>query len=154
MIQNPSGEMNEDERYRSSTQYRLWSYTPSSLAQLRTATNELASQRVKAAVERARASRAASVSGSGDASEAEQNGVSVVTYPEGEIDCLDMEEELKVVKFYCRQTLQLGDHLKFPTDVKVSVSSLGSESEVQGSNIGCRQQLYNISSVSTSPTQL
>tara|TARA_R110002060_G_scaffold28973_2_gene39182 strand:+ start:1314 stop:2315 length:1002 start_codon:yes stop_codon:yes gene_type:complete len=39
--------------------------------------------------------------------------------PEGEVDCLTVDEELKLVAFYCRQTLQLGDHLKVPTDVKV-----------------------------------
>ena len=39
--------------------------------------------------------------------------------PEGEVDCLTVEEELKLVAFYCRQTIQLGDHLKVPTDVKV-----------------------------------
>jgi cyclin H len=27
---------------------------------------------------------------------------------------------LKLVAFYCRQTLQLGEHLKVPTDVKVT----------------------------------
>ena len=35
------------------------------------------------------------------------------------MDCLTVEEELKLVAFYCRQTIQLGDHLKVPTDVKV-----------------------------------
>lgn len=32
---------------------------------------------------------------------------------------MTVEEELKLVAFYCRQTIQLGDHLKVPTDVKV-----------------------------------
>jgi cyclin H len=30
-----------------------------------------------------------------------------------------VDEELKLVAWYCRQTLSLGDHLKVPTDVKV-----------------------------------
>lgn len=54
---------------------------------------------------------------SNDTSEAE-NGRSVSAVPE-EVDCLTVEEELKLVAFYCRQTIQLGDHLKVPTDVKV-----------------------------------
>jgi cyclin H len=105
----------EDERYRTSTQYRLWSYTPSSLLALRTTTNRLAADRVREAVRRLRESRAVS---SAETSDAERDrSVSVV--PEGEVDCLTVEEELKLVAFYCRQTSQLGDHLKFPSEVKV-----------------------------------
>jgi cyclin H len=114
--------MNEDERYRTSTQYRLWSYTPELLAELRATTNRVAAERVKAAIQRARASRATSTSG--DTSEPEQNGASsraASIDPNGEVNCLTVEEELKLVAFYCRQTLQLGDHLKVPTDVKVSL---------------------------------
>ena len=105
--------MSEDERYRTSTQYRLWSYTPQSLLAQRSSTNRIAADRVREAVRRAR--QAQNVS-SIDTSEAE-NGVA--GSPEGEVDCLTVEEELKLVAFYCRQTLQLGDHLKVPTDVKV-----------------------------------
>jgi len=107
--------MLEDERYRISTQYRLWSYTPSSLLNLRSTTNRTAADRVREAVRRVREARALS---SADTSEAE-NGRSASAIPEGEVDCLTVEEELKLVEFYCRQTLQLGDHLKVPTDVKV-----------------------------------
>ncbi|PVH87014.1 cyclin-like protein [Cadophora sp. DSE1049] len=82
--------MSEDKRYRTSTQYRLWSYTPQSLLALRSSTNRIAADRVREAVRR------------------------------GEVDCLTVEEELKLVAFYCRQTLQLGDHLKVPTDVKAT----------------------------------
>jgi cyclin H len=114
--------MNEDERYRTSSQYRLWSYTPDSLAKLRSTTNRVAAERVRAAIQRARASRATSASASGDTSEAEQNGPNsraVSIDPGSEVNCLTVEEELKLVTFYCRQTLDLGDHLKVPTDVKV-----------------------------------
>lgn len=105
----------EDERYRTSTQYRLWSYTPSSLLALRTATNRNAADRVREAVRRLQEPRAVS---SAETSDAERDrSVSVV--PEGEVDCLTVEEELKLVAFYCRQTSQLGDHLKFPGEVKV-----------------------------------
>ncbi|KAH8815567.1 cyclin-like protein [Xylogone sp. PMI_703] len=108
--------MTEDERYRTSTQYRLWSYTPASLAALRETTNRIAADRVREAVLRVRQSRAAS---STDTSEAEGSR-SVSAIPEGDVDCLTVEEELKLLAFYCRQTLQLGDHLKVPTDVKAT----------------------------------
>ncbi|RFU33025.1 hypothetical protein B7463_g3328, partial [Scytalidium lignicola] len=108
--------MTEDERYRTSTQYRLWSYTPASLAALRDTTNRIAADRVREAVRRVRQSRAAS---STETSEAEGSR-SVSGLPEGDVDCLTVEEELKLLAFYCRQTLQLGDHLKVPTDVKAT----------------------------------
>jgi hypothetical protein len=107
--------MSEDERYRTSTQYRLWSFTPDSLLDLRSTTNRIAADRVREAVRRVREARALS---SADTSEAE-NGRSASAIPEGEVDCLTVDEELKLVAFYCRQTLSLGDHLKVPTDVKV-----------------------------------
>ncbi len=107
--------MLEDERYLTSTQYRLWSYTPESLLALRSTTIQIAAYRVPAAVRRVREARALS---SADTSEAE-NGRSASAIPEGEVDCLTVDEELKLVAFYCRQTLSLGDHLKVPTDVKV-----------------------------------
>lgn len=119
--------MNEDERYRTSTQYRLWSYTPESLAALRSTTNQVAAERVKTAIQRARASRATSTSASGDTSEAEQNGSgsrAVSIDPATEVNCLTVEDELKLVTFYCRKTLDLGDHLGVPTDVKVRLPCL------------------------------
>jgi cyclin H len=107
--------MSEDERYRASTQYRLWSYTPESLLTLRTTTNRIAAERVRDAVRRVREARALS---SAETSEAE-NDRSISAVPEDEVDCLTVGEELKLVAFFCRQTIQLGDHLKVPTDVKV-----------------------------------
>jgi cyclin H len=107
--------MSEDERYRTSTQYRLWSYSPDSLLDLRSTTNRIAAERVREAVRRVREARALS---SADTSEVE-NGRPTSAIPEGEVDCLTVDEELKLVAFYCRQTIQLGDHLKVPTDVKV-----------------------------------
>ena len=105
----------EDERYRTSTQYRLWSYTPSSLLALRISTNRLAADRVREAVRRSRETQALSSAETTDT----ERGRSSSAIPEGEVDCLTVEEEVKLVKFYCRQMSQLGDHLGFPSDVKV-----------------------------------
>jgi cyclin H len=140
--------MSEDERYRTSTQYRLWSYSPDSLLDLRSTTNRTAADRVREAVRRVRETRALS---SADTSEAE-NGRSTSAMPEGEVDCLTVDEELKLVAFYCRQTLQLGDHLKVPTDVKVWESwarEEGGDADVRGQ----RLQRYSLSNASTSRTR-
>ncbi len=40
----------EDQVYRASTQYRLWSFSPEALASLRASTNALAAERVRAAI--------------------------------------------------------------------------------------------------------
>jgi cyclin H len=117
--------MNEDDRYRTSSQYKYWSFTPSSLAALRAKTNELATKRVKAAYARVAASRAASAAASAETSEAERSGTPVaLNIPDGEINCLTPEEELKLMRFFAQTALQLADHLKLPTDVKVSFPPL------------------------------
>ncbi|RDW60100.1 hypothetical protein BP5796_11706 [Coleophoma crateriformis] len=67
--------MSEDERYRTSTQYRYWSYTPDSLAELRTTTNRIAADRVREAVQSA---REAAVVSSAETSETE-NGSRAAT---------------------------------------------------------------------------
>lgn len=112
--------MNEDDRYRTSSQYRYWSYTPAGLADLRSKTNKLATERVRAAIARVQATRAASASqnASAETSEAERSGTPAVTTA-SEVNFLTPDEELKLVRFFCQQALQLGDHLNLPTDVKV-----------------------------------
>ncbi|CAD6442746.1 d46af027-b6fd-444c-aa4a-3323143c4ed3 [Sclerotinia trifoliorum] len=107
----------EDARYRTSTQYRHWSYTPSALRSLRESTNALATAQVRDAVRRAREARAAS---SNDNSEAENSRSASTALPEGDVDCLTVDEELKLMDYYCRQTLQLGDHLGVPIEVKAT----------------------------------
>ncbi|KAF5873570.1 putative cyclin ccl1 protein [Botrytis fragariae] len=107
----------EDARYRTSTQYRHWSYTPSALRSLRESTNALATTQVRDAVRRAREARAAS---SNDNSEAENSRSASTALPDGDVDCLTVDEELKLLDYYCRQTLQLGDHLGVPIEVKAT----------------------------------
>jgi len=106
--------MSEDERYRTSTQFRLWSFTPTSLLAQRTQTNQNAATRVRAAVHRIREMRARST----DTPDPE-NGDSRILVPEGDVDCLTVEEEQKLIAFYCRQALDLGNFLDLGTDVKV-----------------------------------
>lgn len=102
--------ISEDDRYRTSTQYRLCSYTPSSLRALRSTTNRIAVDRVREANRRV--------------ADKADNGRSANKNLEEEVDCLTVEEELKLLVSYCRQTIQLGDHLKLPTDVTVRIRVL------------------------------
>lgn len=116
--------MIEDEIYRSSTQFRLWSFTQDSLASLRSSTNALAGDRVRAALRRARQARQSATEGPsvagtptpGDAEAKTEGG------PEKEIECLTPQEELELVGYYCEKTLELGETYKppLPTIVRVS----------------------------------
>jgi cyclin H len=112
--------MNEDAIYRSSSQYRFWSFTPESLANLRAKSNALASDHIKALVKRRQA--ASTASSSADAtpsvSDADSKGVSNGKKDDGEIECLTVEEEVELLKFYCNNLLILGnDEFKFPISV-------------------------------------
>lgn len=92
--------MTEDELYRTSTQYRLWSYTPDGLAALRAKTNILAAERVRSAVRRSR-------------NQHENEALDMA------LDCLTVKEEQKLVDFYCVKAMELADFCEFPTNIKV-----------------------------------
>lgn len=111
---------NEDDLYRQSTQYKSWSFTPAELARLRQKTNAHAAAQVKLhmaqdASERAKlgALDAASAPDSGaDTPNPNGNG----TGP-GEVDCLTVDEEKRVVDKFCETAVKLGDFLKAQPDV-------------------------------------
>jgi cyclin H len=113
--------MIEDDIYRTSSQFRLWSYTEQSLQSVRATTNAVASDRVRTALRRTReAQQSATPSATGTpqpASDAESK-----TSDEKPIDCLTPEEELVFVRYYCESLLELGDEYKppLPTTVRVS----------------------------------
>ena len=100
--------LTEDDLYRSSTQYRLWSFTRESLASLRSTTNATAAAGVKAAIKNRNSQEAS----------AHHNGST-----QAEVECLTVEEETKLVEYYCLQTMQLADFSNLSTNVKV-LSSL------------------------------
>lgn len=109
--------MTEDEIYRTSTQYRLWSFTPETLASLRASTNASAAQAVRAAIE-------ALQDGSSGSKERDQDDDPTVQQSRGSrVDCLSVEEEQKLVGFYCVKTLEFVDFCEYPTVVKVCQSS-------------------------------
>ena len=100
-------DMDEDDVYRSSTQFRYWSFTQDALDKLRASTNALAAARVKDAIKRLHVQEA----------HGEPSG-------EEEIDCLSVDEEQKLVSFYCMQAMEFADFCGFPTAVKVETLSL------------------------------
>lgn len=119
MAQQASAAMNEDDIYRTSTQYRLWSFTPDSLASLRSTTNSLAADRVRAAIKRLRQSQTSGT----DAPAAHENGGQSGTVKrlqeQNVVDCLSVEEEKMLVGYYCLKAMELADFCDFPTNVKV-----------------------------------
>ncbi|KAF2205833.1 cyclin-like protein [Delitschia confertaspora ATCC 74209] len=108
----------EDEVYRASSQFRLWSFTAEQLAAQRAETNKAAVERVKAAVHRQRAQRQKeSVTGS----ESERNGSGVdnqaVNGVQKEVEYLTVAEEQKIVNHLAETLIKLGEHFRFPVEV-------------------------------------
>ncbi|KAL9105155.1 MAG: hypothetical protein Q9187_008798, partial [Circinaria calcarea] len=101
--------MMEDDIYRSSTQFRLWSFTEESLASLRATTNSLAAARVKDAIQRLHAK-------DGMDNDMEGDGISN-SINQRDVDCLTVEEELKLVSFYCFKAMDFAKFIAFPTNV-------------------------------------
>ncbi|KIW16720.1 hypothetical protein PV08_03909 [Exophiala spinifera] len=95
--------MIEDDGYRSSSQYRLWSYTKNSLTQIRQNTNNIASEHVKAAFRRAQAAKA-SQNGSNESIENQGQGETAV-----DIQTLTIDEELKIVEWGCSKMQDMGE---------------------------------------------
>ena len=93
--------LTEDDIYRTSTQYRLWAFSKDSLTSLRSTTNSLAIENVQAAIRSSRISN-----GHGDTNDKE-------------VECLTVDEEQRLVGYYCVRAMQLADFCDFPTNVKV-----------------------------------
>ncbi|CAK97385.1 uncharacterized protein An17g00250, partial [Aspergillus niger] len=115
--------MIEDEIYRSSSQFRLWSFTEASLKQLRATTNSVASDRVRAALRRAQEARRSATSSTtgtpAPGSDAENKATE-----EKQIECLTPEEEQQVVDYYSEQIIQLGENYKPPLPTIVRATAI------------------------------
>ncbi|KAK2734895.1 hypothetical protein FQN55_002464 [Onygenales sp. PD_40] len=106
--------MHEDEIYRTSSQYRLWSFTATSLQSIRANTNAVAAERVRAAIRRAKQARQQTATPEGGTPNAAAAGEDGKENADGtgngdEIECLTPEEELELVRYYCEKTMELGD---------------------------------------------
>ena len=109
--------LSEDDIYRRSTQYNLWSYTPDKLSSLRSQTNAFAAERVKLAIRAVRAAQDAEK----DASSNDTNGAPRnLLVSADDIECLTIAEEQKLVEYYCVQCVELGKFFEFPINVIVS----------------------------------
>ena len=145
--------LTEDDVYRTSTQYRLWSFTSEALASIRRATNRQAADHVRAAIRRAQegrtAGRAASAVRSG---EGEKDGIGKDDENgEGpQVQCLTVEEEQKLVGFYCVKAMELADFCNFRTNVKVKMCL--SSSGTFNTEHKHRQRPFNISNAFTCST--
>lgn len=107
--------LTEDDIYRASSQYRLWSFTPESLASLRATTNALAADAVRKAIRTLHHNRAAVRA----EDEAGEDGETGNTNSVQEVNCLTVEEEQKLIGFYCVQAMHVADFCDYPTNVKV-----------------------------------
>ena len=136
-------QMTEDDIYRISTQYRLWSFSRGSIASLRSTTNASAANGVRAAIQSQHASQARSDTAKQESNEKPSD-------PGKEVDCLTVEEEQKLVGFYCVKAMQFADFCEFPTNVKVVETHHTSSLVIKTLTIVIRLQQYNTSSVSTS----
>jgi cyclin H len=116
--------LSEDDLYRTSTQYKAWSFTSQQLAAQRLKTNLQATERVKANVARQRAQRALQPETDSTGSGVENGSGANTPLPDRgsdvkEVDCLTEEEELMIVDEFCERALQLGAHCQFPIEVSV-----------------------------------
>jgi cyclin H len=124
-------QLNEDDLYRRSSQYKHWSFTRSKLALLRQKTNVQASERVKANVARQRAQRAKNLDTTSASESSRANTPGVENGNGGsngnggvegdkEVECLTAAEEMKLVDKFCDTALKLGEFIKVPSEVTVS----------------------------------
>ena len=98
--------LTEDDIYRTSSQFRVWSFSPEALAARRTQTHEIAIERI----ERQRNKGALS----------DQNG-----QQGGEkLNYLTEQEELRLVQKYCDMIRATNDNLSWPANVKVREKNL------------------------------
>ena len=135
--------LSEDDIYRTSTQYRLWSFSPEALAALRKQTYDLA-------IERAGQYAGERVVQNGD------SAINGVSQQNGDVDmdtieCLTEEEELRLVQRYCDQVRSTSEHFKWGVNVKV-YTPWGTMYSLYNANQLFRRLQYSTSSASTCPT--
>ncbi|KAK7426673.1 hypothetical protein QQZ08_006851 [Neonectria magnoliae] len=83
----------EDERYRQSSQFRLWSFTPSSLRELRSKTNSLAKEQIAPRLS-----------------------------AEAPPDFLTPDEETRLVKFFTVELIRAAQFCELPTEVRTTAA--------------------------------
>jgi cyclin H len=106
--------LNEDDLYRSSTQFRNWSFTAAQLANVA----RIRAQRAQDAIDNDGAGSGVEKengSGTSGANTPNASGMQTAT----EVNCLTAEEEMKIVNEFCERAIALGNHYSFPLNVVV-----------------------------------
>ncbi|KAL2820545.1 cyclin-like protein [Aspergillus cavernicola] len=116
--------MIEDDFYRTSSQFRLWSFAEDSLHSLRQNTNRLASDRVRGALRRAREARQSANSSAVGTPNPNGNDADSKLGEEKDIECLTAEEEQDLVRYFCEQIVQLGESYKPPLPTIVRATAI------------------------------
>ncbi|KAL4909373.1 hypothetical protein BDW74DRAFT_146449 [Aspergillus multicolor] len=116
--------MIEDDVYRTSSQFRLWSFTEESLRTVRQRTNSLASDRVRIALRRAREARQSANSSAAGTPNPTGSDADSKVGEEKDIACLTPEEEQDLVRYYCEQIIQLAESYKPPMPSQVRATAI------------------------------
>lgn len=109
----------EDARYRQTSQYQLWSFSPTQLADMREKTNAAARARI---AERLSSLPALSNNTSTPASSVntpDPDGASAPTLPE----FLTAAEEAQLVTFFTSELLRAGDHAEMTDEIKATAAA-------------------------------
>ena len=114
--------MIEDDAYRASSQFRYWSYTKESLVRIRQNTNDLASERVRAAFRRAQAAAKSTRNGTAEVKDESDANHPVASDDAVEIQTLTVDEELKIIEWGCQKIIDMGEAMspRIPSSVVVS----------------------------------
>ncbi|KAE8356154.1 cyclin-like protein [Aspergillus coremiiformis] len=119
--------MIEDDFYRSSSQFRFWSYTETSLRSLRATTNAIASERVQSALRKSRGAQRSATSSAAGTPAPNHTGSDADSKAGGEeteIECLTPEEEHQLVRYFCEQIIELGEMYKPPLPTIVRATAI------------------------------
>jgi cyclin H len=111
----------EDARYRQSSQYLLWSFSPSQLASIRENTNAAARSAIAARLSSLPASSSNTLSApTSSANTPDPEGSSTPALPE----FLTPAEEALLVTFYTSELLRAGDHANMSDEIKATAAAI------------------------------
>ncbi|AGO13606.1 AaceriAGL273Cp [[Ashbya] aceris (nom. inval.)] len=105
-----SKQITDDDLYRTSTQYRLWSFRPDQLKQIREELNQRVAKMVHQKLEQYKDSHP-------ELLEEERTALEQMAVP------LTADEELKLVNFYAKKVRHFGNSLELPTEVTATAIS-------------------------------
>lgn len=109
----------EDARYRQSSQYQLWSFSPTQLASMREKTNAAARTRIAERLASLPASSRNTSAPTSSANTPDPDGASTPALPE----FLTPAEEALLVTFYASELLRAGDHAEMTDEIKATAAA-------------------------------